>query len=258
MRWAVLALLVVSTASLVSSTASAAPCDDEPVIAHEGEIVVRGALSKAQTKQALELVDGVVHDVARRFGGGAKQPLTLCLMGTEAGYVREASAFGDVPSGWGFYRPDLRIAIANVGQSIGNLRHELVHPLLGDDWPDIPAWLNEGAASLYGSARPTKRGFEFLVNYRLRDLQRALAAGDLPTLAELAATTADEVERSDRAPVYYALSRYVLLFADHEGKLPQLYTALRDASGDLAKQQQILTSTIDERAFLAWAAKLKY
>ena len=251
MRWAVVALLV-------SSSASGAPCDDEPVIAHEGEIIVRGALSKAQTKQALELVDGVVRDVARRFGGGAKQPLTLCLMGTEDGYVREASAFGDVPSGWGFYRPDLRIAIANVGQSIGNLRHELVHPLLGDDWPEIPAWLNEGAASLYGSARPTKRGFEFLVNYRLRDLQRALADGDLPTLDELAASTAEQVERSDRAPVYYAMSRYVLLYAERNGKLPALYAALREASGDVAKQQQILTSTVDERAFRAWAAKLKY
>ena len=252
-------LALASTQLLASATAQAAPCDDEPVLAHVGEIVVRGALSKAQQKQALELVDGVTRDVAARFGGGAKQPLTLCLMGTHDGYLREAAAFGDdIPSDWGFYRPDLRIAIANVGQSIGNLRHELVHPLLGDDWPDIPAWLNEGTASLYGTARPTKKGFQFLVNYRLRDLQRALAAGELPTLAELAATTADEVERSERAPVYYAMSRYVLLYADQHGKLPALYAALREASGDVAKQQQILTSTIDERAFRAWAAKLRY
>ena len=250
-RWAALVLLM-------SASASAAPCDDEPVLARQGEIVVRGALSKAQQKQAVELVDGVVRDVARRFGGGAKQPLTLCLMGTHEGYLREASRLGDVPSDWGFYRPDLRIAIANVGQSVGNLRHELVHPLLGDDWPDIPAWLNEGTASLYGSARPTKRGFEFLINYRLRDLQRALADDDLPTLDELAATTAEQVERSDRAAVYYAMSRYVLLYAEKQGKLPALYAALRDASGDIAKQQQILTDTIDERAFRAWAAKLRY
>ena len=247
---------LVALVVCVSSVAAAAPCDDEPVIARVGEIVVRGALSKAQTKQALELVDGVTRDVAARFGGGAKQPLTLCLMGTEAGYQREAAAFGDVPSGWGFYRPDLRIAIANVGQSIGNLRHELVHPLLGDDWPDIPAWLNEGTASLYGTARPTKRGFVFLVNYRLRDLQRALAAGDLPTLAELAATTAEQVERSDRAPVYYAMSRYVLLFVDQHGKLSQLYAELR-AAKDATAQRDILASYVDDKAFVAWAKRLR-
>mgnify|MGYP000326095742 CR=1 FL=1 len=30
-----------------------------------------------------------------------------------------------------------RLVVANVGRSPGNLRHELAHALLGDDWPDI-------------------------------------------------------------------------------------------------------------------------
>ena len=178
---------------MMSSVAAAAPCDELPVLATHGRIVIRGELTRAQKKTAFALVDGVVADVARRFGAGPAKPVTLCLLGEPRRYMEEAAAFGDIPSEWGFYRPDLRIAIANVGQSIGNLRHELVHPLIGDDFPGIPAWLNEGIASLYGSARPTKDGFTFLVNYRLRDLHSAMAHGTLPTLAELAMSTDDDV-----------------------------------------------------------------
>jgi hypothetical protein len=242
---------------LVSSVAEAAPCDELPVLATHGRIVIRGELTRAQKKTAFALVDGVVADVARRFGAGPAKPVTLCLLGEPRRYMEEAAAFGDVPSEWGFYRPDLRIAIANVGQSIGNLRHELVHPLIGDDFPGIPAWLNEGIASLYGSARPTKGGFEFLVNYRLRDLQRAMAHGELPTFAELAGSTDDDV-RGDRAATFYAMSRYVLLYADRHGQLGALYAAMRDASGDRDAQRAALDKFVDERAFRAWAAKLRY
>lgn len=247
------ALLVV----LVPVVARAAPCDELPVLATHGRVVIRGELTRAQQKAAFALVDGVVADVARRFGASPVKPVTLCLLGDPHRYMEEAATFGDVPSEWGFYRPDLRIAIANVGQSIGNLRHELVHPLIGDDFPGIPAWLNEGIASLYGTARPTKAGFQFLVNYRLRDLQRALKAGELPTLAALAAST-DEDVRGDRAAVFYATSRYVLLYAERQGHLGELYAAMRGASGDAEAQRAVLEKYVDERAFRAWAAKLTY
>jgi hypothetical protein len=248
-RWPVLVLLV-------SAAARAAPCDELPLLATHGRIVIRGELTRAQQNTAFALVDGVVADVARRFGAGPAKPVTLCLLGESHRYMEEAATFGDIPSEWGFYRPDLRIAIANVGQSIGNLRHELVHPLIGDDFSGIPAWLNEGIASLYGTARPTKAGFEFLVNYRLRDLHRAMAHGELPTLAELATST-DEDVRGHRAPTFYAMSRYVLLYVDRRGQLGALYAALRDASGDRDAQRAVLEKFVDERAFRAWAAKLK-
>jgi hypothetical protein len=249
-RWLVLVLLT-------ATTAHAAPCDELPVLATHGHVVVRGRLSRAQQRSALALVDGVVADVHRRFGAGPAQTVTLCLLGDADAYTRAASAFGDIPSAWGFYRPDLRIAIANVGQSIGNLRHELVHPLLGDDFPAIPAWLNEGIAALYGTAKPTPKGFEFLVNYRLRDLQRALKHDELPSLAELAASTDDDV-RGERAATFYAMSRYVLLYAERHGTLGELYAAMRDASGDVDAQRAVLERYVDERAFRAWAARLRY
>lgn len=220
-------------------------------------IVVRGEVGKAKQQQMVKLVGAIVADVERRFTQGAKQrdpAVTLLLFANADRYREVAGTYGPLISDWGFYLPDKRVAIANVDASIGNLRHELVHPLIGDDYAAIPAWLNEGVASLYGSATLGKHGFTFLVNYRLRDLQRALADGSCPTLAELAASTEADIH-SNRAMVYYALSRYVLLYADRKGTLGTLYAELRAADRD--KHAGILAHHIDERDFRRWAAHLK-
>jgi hypothetical protein len=223
-------------------------------------VIVRGELSKSAQRDALRITDEVVADVARRFTRSAKHPdaaVTLCLLPTEQRFVAIARSFGEEPpSTWGFYRPDHRIAIINWGQSVGNLRHELVHPLIADDFPDIPAWLNEGVAALYGTAKPTAHGFEFLVNYRLRDLQRAIKAGTLPTVRELALSTEPDVHGAT-APTYYAMARYVLLFVERKGKLAALYGELRVASGDAHKQADILASYVDDAKFVAWAKTLR-
>ena len=222
-------------------------------------VTVHGAVVRTRRREVVAVADQVISDVARRFTaktGGAHAEIRLCLLSDDASYREAAGAFeGSLPSAWGFYRPDLRVAIANLGASIGNLRHELVHPLIGDDFPHIPAWLNEGIAALYGTAKWNGKRFEFLVNYRLRDLQRAIEDGTLPTIAELAASTNDDV-RGDRAMTYYAMSRYVLLFVEQRGKLSELYAALRDAK-DQAAHARILAGYVDDTKFVAWAKKLR-
>lgn len=221
-------------------------------------IDVGGEVTAKDGKQVETLVEAIVADVERRFTRSAKKPdahVKLLVYSDPDRYRTEAEKLGPVISDWGFYMPDKRTAIANVGVSIGNLRHELVHPLIGDDYPTIPAWLNEGVASLYGSAKLGKHGFTFLVNYRLRDLQKALKANTLPSLAELTATTAVDMH-GDRAMMFYAYARYVLLFAEKQGTLSKLYADLRAA--DPSKHAAILTSYVDEKKFRAWAKKLRY
>src|SRR6266545_3137808 len=88
-------------------------------------VVIRGELSKSQQAQAKKLVEQVIADVQRRFTQPADQPdgdITLCLFASDDRYRAVAGTFGPIPSDWGFYMPNLRIAIANFGQSIGNLR----------------------------------------------------------------------------------------------------------------------------------------
>jgi hypothetical protein len=245
-------------------TAGADPIDDLPklgVIDHgRAHVVVRGELAKSARRDALQLADQVIADVERRFTRATKNAdpqVTLCVLANDDRYLEVARSLGgEPPSMWGFYQPSRRVAIINYGQSVGNLRHELVHPLLGDDFPGIPSWLNEGIAALYGTARPTKHGFEFLVNYRLRDLQRAIAKHELPTIAELAIVSDTDVY-GPRASVYYAMSRYVLLYVERQGKLSELYAKLRDAS-DADERRDILTHYVDDARFVAWARRLRY
>src|SRR5262249_60463255 len=92
-----------------------------------------------QRAEVVRVTDQVVADVSRRFtraAAAADPAITLALLSSDKRFREVASAFGgELPSEWGFYRPDHRIAIANLGVSIGNLRHELVHPLIADDFP---------------------------------------------------------------------------------------------------------------------------
>jgi len=258
-----LAGLVVIATLVTCRTAPAddAPGDKLPLLARvtgaRARVVVRGEVTKRDEKKVVDLVNQVIDDVERRFANTKHAPdpvVTLLVFSDPARYHEVAAATGDVPSDWGFYLPSRRLAIANVGVSIGNLRHELVHPLLGDDFPQIPAWLNEGIAALYGSAAHDKRGFTFVVNYRLRDLQRALRDGTLPSLADLARSTYVDVH-GPRGMVYYAYARYVLLYVERRGKLGELYAELRANPTDGAK---ILPRYVDERAFRAWAKSLRY
>jgi len=253
---------VAALIAVLSATAHASPGDELPVLGEvngvRARIVVRGELPKARERELVTLVSRIVADVERRFTAkhDPDAAVTLLLLGDRARYRKVARELRDpLISDWGFYLPDKRVAIANVGNSVGNLRHELVHPLLGDDYPAIPSWLNEGIAALYGTAKPTKQGFTFLVNYRLRDLQRALEAGTLPTIAELATSSADEMY-GERAMVFYALARYVLLYVDRQGDLGKLYSELRAAKPK--DHAAILAEHVDDAEFRAWARKLRF
>jgi hypothetical protein len=224
-------------------------------------IVVRGDLGPRRARAMVALVRRVKADVDRRFVAARATPapaVTLCLFDDEAAYAAMVATFDDDdPSAWGFYRGDLRVAVANLAASTGNLRHELVHPLIGDDFPSIPAWLNEGMGALYGTAKPTRDGFEPLVNYRLRDLQRAIADGTLPSFAELVGSDRADVY-SERAPTFYAMGRYILLYLHRRGRLDAVYAALRDAGADPEAHLAILRGEIDEATFVRWVTGLRY
>ena len=92
----------------------------------------------------------------------------------------------------------------------------------------------------------------------MRDIALAacqtLDPAEVERFAKLAASTDLDV-RGENAMVYYALSRYVLLYAETQGKLSQLYADLR--STDRAKHAEVLARHLDEKAFRAWVKRLK-
>lgn len=225
-------------------------------------VTVRGNLSKARARALVALAAAVQADVTRRFlskaDHSALPPVELCLFERSADYdafVDELLGGRPSPSPLGFFDPTLRVVVANVGLSVGNLRHELAHALLHDDYPDIPAWLTEGVGALYGTAALDKTGrFRFLPNYRLRHLRAARKAGTLPSLAQLARSSADDVY-GERVVEYYALARYALLYLDAHGTLPRTFAALRGADTPEARER-VLLAALDDASFLAWTETL--
>jgi hypothetical protein len=240
----------------------------EPVLARIGEdgqtrIVMRGKIGKRRARRMERLARAVQRDLVRRFLSTSDKsvfpPVDLCLFASTRSYrafVREVFGEGYDVSDWGFYVPGRRLVVANIGASRGNLRHELTHALLDDDFPDIPDWLNEGLGSLYGSAVRTKKGFRFLVNYRLRHLRKALETGRLPNLEELANSTRRDVYGLN-SPAYYALSRYLLLYLDRRCQLDEFVRKLRRGPLTPASQLQLLEEYIDYDAFIQWTKKLR-
>lgn len=242
--------------------------EKEPVLARieeEGQtcIILRGTIGKKRARRMERLARAVQRDVSRRFltdkDKSGLPPVDLCLFASTRSYrafVEDVFGEGYESSDWGFYVPRRRLVVANIGASRGNLRHELIHALLDDDFPDIPAWLNEGLGSLYGSAVRTKKGFKFLVNYRLRHLRQALKAGLLPDLDELANSTRQDVYGLNSL-AYYALSRYVLLYLDHQGKLEEFVKKLRQGPLTPGRQLKLLEEYVDYDAFIKWTRQLR-
>lgn len=224
-------------------------------------LVLRGPQRGARATQLVSLAKAVQADVAQRFLSATDKsglpPVELCLFETAKSYDAFVAALGDgpAPSELGFFSPARRLVVANVGLSIGNLRHELAHALLNDDFPDIPAWLTEGVGALYGTAKLEKAGFRFLVNYRLRHLREARAAGKLPDLAAIARSGPAEVYGED-VLAWYAVSRYLLLYLDARGTLSKCFAELR-AAKSAETQLEVLRRFVEFDAFLSWSATLR-
>lgn len=130
---------------------------------------------------------------------------------------------------YGFYRPDLRALIMNLGPGLGTLSHELVHPYVEADFPGAPIWLNEGIASLYEAPVLPKAGeIHGIKNWRLPALQQGLRARPQVFKASALFALSDESFRGDDESVHYAQARYLCQWLDERGLLWPFYQAFRD------------------------------
>jgi len=155
--------------------------------------------------------------------------IEIWLFRDERSYRRGArELFGDTPTTpYGYYSSEDDAIVMNIGPGAGTLVHEVVHPFMEANFPDVPAWLNEGLASLY--ERPTERSGRIwgLPNWRLRNLKREIRAGTLPSITELVTTTASGFYDAEYDS--YAFARYLLLYLQERGLLRDFYHAFLDA-----------------------------
>jgi hypothetical protein len=169
--------------------------------------------------------------------------------------------FNDEPeTPYGYYSPTADALVMNIGPGAGTLSHEVVHPYMEANFPNVPSWFNEGLASLY--ERPIEKAGHIwgLPNWRLPNLKRQLRAKSLPTIPTLLKTSRDGFYNADYDS--YAYARYLMLYLQEKGKLRDFYQKFLADTKDLTGQaamEDVLGEKLDtfEPKWRKWALELQ-
>jgi hypothetical protein len=193
-------------------------------------LVLAGDLTDEQLQQWWrETVAPAARAMADRyFSVPPSEPVTILLLSTEESYRRHAKTiFGDENvSRFGYYRPHLRTVVVNAAAGHGAVLHELTHALAAFDFPDMPAWLGEGLASLHEDGRLREDGSDIdgQVNWRLPMLQQAIHEHRLRPVESL--VRGDDFRTADQR-LHYAQARYLCLYLQRRGVLAEVYRRIR-------------------------------
>ncbi len=165
-------------------------------------------------------------------------------------------------SPYGFYLPQSRSLVMNIGTGTGTLVHEMAHALADFDFPDIPAWFNEGFASLFEQSRFENGKIRGLVNWRLKGLQKGLAEGAFLPFERLTSYTGRAFYDGDSG-FRYAEARYLCLWLQEQGLLETYYAKFREArtedpAGFVTLKAVLGRPVADvEAEFVVWAKGLR-
>jgi len=233
-------IVAIATALLLSQTAHAEPTQKE-LEAHAKE------LEKKLDGQGYTILveppfvvigDYAAKDVKRTTTGFLREKLALLekdfftkrpekllevwLFKNERSFRKGAKKFfGDAPdTPYGYYSPDHNALIMNAS-GLGTLSHELVHPYMEANFPDVPSWFNEGLASLFEYPGERKGHIIGNVNWRLPNLKKEIRDKSLPKLSVLLSSTSDQFYGAEYDA--YAYARYLMYYLQEQGKLQDFY-----------------------------------
>jgi hypothetical protein len=169
---------------------------------------------------------------ATYFDRKPAEPILILLLESEGPYKRLSKKWfnqASVPH-FGYFRQRDRVMVMNVATGTGTLVHELTHALIAPDFPRVPAWFNEGLASLYEQCTLSSTSILGLVNWRLPALQQAIRDNKLRPLEELIADP--DFYDPDRSGLNYAQARYVMFYLQEHRLLDDYYRQFRDHATD--------------------------
>jgi hypothetical protein len=162
-----------------------------------------------------------------------EKPIRVYLFRDRSTYEAYCNAAYKKPPStpFGFYMSRERKMVMNIATGTGTLAHELVHPLLAEDFPEVPSWFNEGFASLFEQSGPRGNRIAGDLNWRLPGLHKALKAGKGIALADLLATTTDQFYGDERG-IHYATARYLCYYLQEHDRLIAFYRDFKAAAKD--------------------------
>ncbi len=123
---------------------------------------------------------------------------------------------------YGFCSSRTGALIMNIATGGGTLVHEIVHPFIKANFPECPAWLNEGLGSLYEQSSEADGHICGLTNWRLAGLQEAIKNKSVLSFEKLTGTTTSEFYGDDRGS-NYAQARYLCYYLQQKGLLFKFY-----------------------------------
>jgi hypothetical protein len=179
--------------------------------------------------------------------------LDVWLFDGKESYERHTRAlFDEEPTTpYGFYSSRNDALVMNIRTGGGTLVHEIVHPYVEANFPDAPAWLNEGLGSLYEQSSERDGHIIGLTNWRLPGLQGAIRAGNALPFSALCATSSDEFYGDDSG-LHYAQARYLLYYLQEHGLLVRFYREFFESRASDPTGYRTLVRVLGERDMRAF------
>jgi hypothetical protein len=158
------------------------------------------------------------------FSKDPERILDIWLFRESSSYERNAlRLFGSSPTTpFGYYSSEQSALVMNIATGGGTLVHEIVHPYIEVNFPECPAWFNEGLGSLFEQAGEREGHIVGFTNWRLAGLQKRIARGKLSSFETLLSTTSSQFYADDQGG-NYAQARYLLYYLQEHGLLVPYY-----------------------------------
>ena len=201
------------------------PSSDFTIVVQPPFVVI-GDESAAAVKEHSErtvkwAVDKLKQDY---FVQDPKEILDIWLFKDSVSYERNAVLlFGEKPTTpYGYYSSRHKALVMNISTGGGTLVHEIVHPFVEANFPECPAWFNEGLGSLYEQCGEVNGHIHGYTNWRLPGLQAAIKARTVISFKELTSLEAHKFYNDERGD-HYAQARYLCYYLQQRGLLTKFY-----------------------------------
>jgi hypothetical protein len=201
------------------------PSKDFTIVVQPPFVVIGDGPADEVKRRADDTVKWTVDKLKQDyFTEDPKDILDIWLFKDAESYANNAQLlFNETPTTpYGYYSPEHKALIMNIGTGGGTLVHEIVHPFMEANFPACPPWFNEGMGSLYEHVGEEKGHIYGYVNWRLPRLQKAIREGSVPPFEKLMAQDA-KTFYGDRTGVNYAQSRYLCYYLQEKGLLVKFY-----------------------------------
>ncbi|HZZ72743.1 MAG TPA: hypothetical protein VFE24_10850 [Pirellulales bacterium] len=201
------------------------PNDRFSVVVQRPFVVIGDESAETVARRAKDTVRWTVEHIKKQyFALDPTSIIDIWLFADKESYDKYTkSIFHDTPTTpYGYYSPQHRALIMNIGTGGGTLVHEIVHPFVAANFPACPAWFNEGLASLYEQSGEIDGKIVGYPNWRLPGLQRAIKAKAVNPFEKLCATTTSEFY-GDARGTNYSQARYLCYYLQEQGLLGKYY-----------------------------------